>query len=311
MSTTPTTPPAPPPSTPREPGRIRSFLGYLFVPRGKPGELVIVGHSTLFYWWPVWAVSFTFAIMTYLTDTHMALVPPHTTLTRVKAADLNKEILDKDVKSETVQVIVSKKGEAFPLIKRGDRDPEYATPYMHRSRGLGLIFMIVLLVVITITNVQLRGLWSVIIIIVLLLGSVIFAQAGWWDAIARNFGLLAIHINMAGYLFFALVLFTLWLLNFVFFDRQVYMIFTPGQLKVRLEIGGGETAYETTGMVFHKQRSDLFRHWILGFGSGDLVISPGQTREVLEMHNVLNVGRRVRAIERMLKEREVVATAAR
>src|SRR5207248_1371094 len=125
---------------------------------------------------------------------------PHTTLAKVKVADLKAanadDLLDKDVKSDTIQAIVSKKGEDFPLIKKGERDPEYATPYMHRSRGLGMVFLIVLLVVITITNVPLRGLWSVIIIIVLLLGSVIFAQAGWWDAIVRNFGLLAIHINM-------------------------------------------------------------------------------------------------------------------
>ena len=41
----------------------------------------------------------------------------------------------------------------------------------------------------------------------------------------------------------------MWLSTVFFFDRQTYMIFTPGQLKVRLEIGGGETAYDTQGMT--------------------------------------------------------------
>jgi len=56
-------------------------------------------------------------------------------------------------------------------------------------------------------------------------------------------------------------------------DPQIYMVFTPGQLRVRQEIGGGEAAYDTAGMVIQKQRNDLFRHWILGLGSGDLVVN--------------------------------------
>jgi hypothetical protein len=292
MSTTPNTnsPPTPPvaPSAP---------------PPGKR-ELVLVGHSNLFYWWPVWATGFLLAILTIFHNTHMALVPNHTRIVEVDKGSLPGD-LAKDIKDAKVQVLVSERGQPFP---RSD-EADYKTPYMHTNRGLGLVFLIVVLVVVTITNIPLRGLWSVIIIMLLLLGSVIFAQAGWWDAIFRNFRLLAIHINLAGYLFFSLVLFVIWLINFLFFDRQVYMIFTPGQVRVRLEIGGGETAYETTGMVFQKQRSDLFRHWILGFGSGDLIIKPAQTRESLEMHNVLSVGRRVKEIERLLQEREVVAAA--
>jgi hypothetical protein len=317
MSTTPNTnpppgapapvvPPAPPP--PKEPGRIRSFLGSLFVPRGRPGELVSVGHSNLFYWWPVWLTGFILAGLTWFADTHMALVPADT-----KIVTLKKDALPKDaaegIKGEEFEALVPQKGEPFPRARGKNNEEVYKTPYMHPGRGLGLVFLIILLVVIMVTNVPLRGLWSFLIIMVLVLGSVIFAQAGWWDAILRNFQLLAIHINLAGYLFFSLVLFGFWLFNFLFFDRQVYMIFTPGQVRVRLEIGGGETAYETTGMVFQKQRSDLFRHWVLGFGSGDLIIRPAQTREAIDMHNVMNVGRRVRQIEMLLKEREVVAMA--
>ena len=44
----------------------------------------------------------------------------------------------------------------------------------------------------------------------------------------------------------------------LFFDRQVYMVFTPGQMRVCLEIGDAETAYDTAGMTIQKQRSDLF-----------------------------------------------------
>ena len=47
----------------------------------------------------------------------------------------------------------------------------------------------------------------------------------------------------------------------------------PASCVCRLEIGEAETAYDTTGMTIQKQRSDLFRHWILGLGSGDLIVT--------------------------------------
>ena len=64
----------------------------------------------------------------------------------------------------------------------------------------------------------------------------------------------------------------MWLFTVLLFDRQIYMVFTPGQLKVRTEIGGGEKVYDAVGMTLEKQRSDLFRHWLLGMGSGDLIV---------------------------------------
>ena len=118
--------------------------------------------------------------------------------------------------------------------------------------------------------------------------------------------LLAIHINMSGYLVISLVLFAAWMINFFFFDRQTYMIFAPGQVRARLTIGGGETVYGTTGIVVQKQRGDLFRHWILGFGSGDLIVRPAGVHSAIEMPNVLNVGRVVKQIEQLIKEQVVV-----
>ena len=58
----------------------------------------------------------------------------------------------------------------------------------------------------------------------------------------------------------------IWLVTILVFDRQIYIVFTPGQMRVCTEIGGGEQLYDTTGLRLIKQRSDLFRHWILGPG---------------------------------------------
>jgi len=104
------------------------------------------------------------------------------------------------------------------------------------------------------------------------------------------------------------VLLVVWLVTFVFFDRQIYMRFTPGQLKVCTEIGGGEKVYDAVGMTLEKQRSDLFRHWILGLGSGDLVVNTaGAGVHHFDLPNVLFIGKKVQQIEDMLRERKMVS----
>jgi hypothetical protein len=41
-------------------------------------QLTVVQHSMLFYWWPVWAVGFLLALVTYFEGTEMAIVPAGT-----------------------------------------------------------------------------------------------------------------------------------------------------------------------------------------------------------------------------------------
>src|SRR5262249_32270940 len=146
-----------------------------------------------------------------------------------------------------------------------------------------------------------------IVITLIISVSIILALLDKWDPILENFGRLDIRINMAGYFVISAVLFAIWLIVVLLFDKQIYMVFTPGQLRVRLEIGEAETAYATTGMTIQKQRSDLFRHWILGLGSGDLIVNTaGAQAHHFDMPNVLFLGRKVREIEEMLRSRQVV-----
>src|SRR4029077_9911826 len=96
----------------------------------------------------------------------------------------------------------------------------------------------------------------------------------------------------------------------LFFDRRMYMVFAPGQLLVHQEIGSGEVSFDTVGMVVAKRRSDLFRHWLLGFGSGDLLVkTSGANAQQFEMHNILFVGSKLQLIQDMLQTREVVSGA--
>jgi hypothetical protein len=241
-------------------------------------EIVVISHSGLFYWWPVWAIGLVFALAT-LVDGHRLAIVPRGAHAEAKAAAAGE----------------------------GDQQVEHRIR-IAASKNYGVIFVVVLLLVILITNVPLRGLWSVIVLIVVILGTVILALAGVWEAILGALGSLHIYINMGGYLTISIALLAMWAIVTFFFDRQVYMIFSPGGMRVREEIGGGESTYDTTGMVVQKQRNDLFRHWILGLGSGDLIVNTaGASAHHFNLPNVLFVGYKLSQIEDLIREKQVRA----
>lgn len=255
-------------------------------PLSGQNEIRIVSHSTLFYWWPVWAVGYIAAIMTFADGSRMAIVPAGT-----KPETINGQ-----------EALVAPKAS-------NKKQPTMSEPHllMARNKNIGVIYAVVLLLVITITNIPFRGLWSVIIILVIVFGTIILGLMDLWAQIVEAIDYLNIHINLAGYIVISTVLLIIWLITLLLFDQQIYMVFTPGQLRVRLEIGEGETAYDTRGMTIQKQRSDLFRHWILGLGSGDLIVNTaGAQVHHFDLPNVLFVGRKVKEIENMLRSMPVV-----
>jgi hypothetical protein len=163
--------------------------------------------------------------------------------------------------------------------------------------------------VIVITNVPLRGMWSVVILISAVLLTIIFIYAGVWDYIFGAIGLLDIHINAAGYFFISTVLLILWAVAVYLFDPQEYYLFTPGQMQIHKLIGGASEAYDTRGMFTEKHRDDLFRHWVLGLGTGDLTVrTSGATSKEFKIPNVWWVGHKLTQIQEM--QREIVAAAA-
>jgi hypothetical protein len=253
----------------------------------------------LFYWWPVWAVGLIMAVYTFIEGGIMAIVPRHT-----QVADIieGRAVLENDPNQ-----VVALENRKILILEPGKRITHEPHLRVAQSKNPGVIFAMVLLLVTFITNVPLRGLWSVIVIGLILLVVLIFAYYELWGRILGYIAALQIHINGGGYLFIALALLLIWLATMIFFDRQIYMIFTPGQLKVRLEIGGGEASFDTMGMQIEKQRDDLFRHWILGLGSGDLIVrTSGANAREFHLPNVLFIGRKLQLIEKMKTERPIV-----
>ncbi len=263
--------------------------------RKLPDEVRLFSHSSLFYWWPVWAVGFILAAVTQFGGQTMVTVPNGTKPHSAKTRDIGLG----NRKAEDLRILIPPEGQEMSI----PEDPRFLKTY--NGRGPGVIFTITLLLVVVITNVPLRGMWSVLIIMLIIMLSIIFALAGWWDKILNVFGQLDIRINMGGYIFISTCLFVLWLVTFLFFDRQIYMIFQPGQFKVRLEIGAGEKAYDTIGMTIERQRSDLFRHWFLGLGSGDMIVrTSGADAHEFRLQNVLFVGKKLQLVEEMQRVRQ-------
>ncbi len=283
------------------------------VPQVQRRELTIVGHSTLFYWWPVWAGGFLMALLTLFDNDRMVTVNKDAVLAEATDVTIVKEWDDKgkpkateNLKDRDVVVLPDKHGfnrETYPELSKGSMHPRL---HISHRRGYGVAFAVILCLVTIITNIPLRGMWSVLVIVGTITLVLILNLAGWWGDIVRSASYLDIRINVGGYLFIAVVLFIAWLVTMLLFDRQIYLTFTPGQLKVCTEIGGGEKVYDSAGMSVEKQRGDIFRHRILGLGSGDLIVkTSGAQAHQFELDNVLFINRKVKMIEDLLKTKQV------
>ncbi len=256
-------------------------------------EVRIYSHSSLFYWWPVWAVGLLMGFLT-LADGHRLVTVP------AKTEAQAREIQGYGLRD----VFILPEGKKLP--RDSDGNPMPPTLHMAQSPKLGVIYATVLILIIIVSNVPLRGLWSVLIILGVFILVLISSLWGIWDDIVRIVSLLDIRINAGGYFSISLVLLAIWALTVFVFDHRTYVVVTSGQVRVCLAIGAGETMYDTTGMTFSKRQDDLFRHWIIGLGSGDLIIHRSNTTQEIDMPNVLFVGAKIKEIERLIKERQVV-----
>lgn len=285
-------------------------------PPSKPGavaqdsaayrEIKLISHSSLFYWWPVWFIGFFMAAWTYVEDHRLTVVPKDATLsTGATETDGRNTFKTYILKTATPLPIPSQRAvEHTDQNRPGDAFPVHVSQHA----WLGSLFVLVLLLVMVITNVPMRGLWSFLVIILLIVVGLFITVFHGWDEIFERVANLRIYINLAGYLTIAVVTLIVWLLAVFIFDRRTYVIFTPGQIKVCEHIGDSVRTFDTFGVTFEKQRDDLFRHYILGFGSGDLILrTSGAERHEIKMPNVLGIGWQLRVVENMLRERTMLS----
>jgi len=264
-------------------------------------EIRVYGHSNLFYWWPVWVVSFLMAGLTFLDGHVMAIVPQGTTVEQGQVAPGTDKPRD---------VLVTPPGQTVPPATAASPDP---APRLRvaANNNYGVVFTGVLLLVVTITNLTLRGLASVIAIAVMVIVGLTVALMGWWDQIFYWLGGIDVRMNAGGYLAVGIPIFLLWAFSTFIYDHYTYLIVTRGQVRIRREIGDGEIAVDATGLLLEKKRDDLFRHWLLGLGSGDLRVKTGGPANLdFELSNVLFIGTKLARIQDLLREKETAPQAA-
>jgi len=217
-------------------------------------EVRIYSHSPFFYWWPLWAVGYLFALIIYVSGTPVSI-----------------------------------NGQNPPVL-------------FSQNQTLGVIYTLVLFGVIVITNLTFRGLSSFTLMLAIAFAALALAYFGLWDPIARWLPHLTAQMNMGFYVFFSTLIFVAWFFAFAIYDRLTYWRVRPGQVTQDHIIGGAQKTFDTDGMVVEKLRNDIFRHWVLGLGSGDirLLTNSGHRQEEQMIHNVLFADRKVAALQDLI-----------
>ena len=216
-------------------------------------QVIVYGHSALFYWWPLWVAGYVMALLTWLHHD---------------------------------QVIIGGKPELF-----------------HPSQNLGVIYTLLFLLLIVVTSTKVRGMKAALIIAALAFLTLLFVHLDWWEAILGWLGHQSIYLSLGFYLFSSTVLCVVWLVSVFVIDHLSFWRFRPGQVTHEYLGGIVDKSYDTDNMILLKRQDDLFRHWVIGLGSGDLHMQTMGGRGV-EM-NVVNV---LFVIGKMSKIQRLIAT---
>jgi hypothetical protein len=167
--------------------------------------------------------------------------------------------------------------------------------------SLGVIYALVVVVTVLITNTSMRGAVSLIVVIVIGFLVLLFTHLGWWDAIFAWFGHQPVYMDLGFYVFFSTAILIIWLLTVIVFDHLSFWRIRPGQVTHEYVLGAVEESYDTDNMVFTKTQSDLFRHWGLGLVAGDLKMQTmGGRGVVARVSNVLFLSAKVARIQRLI-----------
>lgn len=267
------------------------------VPASGSAKVLVISHSPFIYLWPVWAVGFLMAGLSYWWGAQVAFVPPGTVAQR--DARIEGHSGPRDVLIAPQGVPLPEEPEGF-----GVKQPRYR---MTISNNLGILWTLTLCLCILLIHVQLRKLSSVAVVLVAAGVILLMTFFGLWDVVVRATSFLEIHLTANSYASISVLLLLIWLFIFFVYDRQMYMVFSPGEVRVRTVIGGGEKVYDTKGLVLERHREAVFRHWLLGFGSGDLTVhTAGENPTQIEWPNVFGIEQKVAAILPMIEKREVL-----
>jgi hypothetical protein len=213
---------------------------------GQTPHYKVVSHSNLVYFWPVWLFGFIMAAISFVGGDRLAIVPEGTTVKAIAGEKFELTVPGKPTESLSHAAAVKPGQQAFPY-------------HIAESTSLHLIYAILLLVVTLASTVTLRGLWSVINFMGILVLALLVYILGWWGAIIEELGRMHLYISAAAYFFPSLVLFLYWVMVVFIFDQRRFIIFSPGQIIVHKEVGDRQEVYDTSSVAVVKRLNDFVR----------------------------------------------------
>ena len=167
--------------------------------------------------------------------------------------------------------------------------------------GPGLLYACLILLTGFVTSVRLQGMRSIMLVMALIIILLFLAWSGYLDDLARLLPAIRTHLSAGFYFTLSGGLFILWLLQFLVFDRLNYWRIAEGQL-THVELAGiGEKSYDARGLTVEHEADDIFRHFLFGLGSGDLILrTHGADHEEIRLPNLLRVHRKINKIQELV-----------
>ena len=142
---------------------------------------------------------------------------------------------------------------------------------------LGISFVMLVLFVLVFTNARARGVKSLVLFLLLLVGGLVVQMTAGWTEILQVFPLLLVHMNLAFYLLFSGVLLVAWLFVILITDRSVYWEFGPNSIAKKYWFTDAAESFTSPQVETSRQSDDIFVHrllglWFLGFCTGDIEV---------------------------------------
>jgi hypothetical protein len=171
----------------------------------------------------------------------------------------------------------------------------------HPSRNLGVIYTLLFLLLIVITSTNVRGMRAALMISSLAFVTLLLAYLDWWEPILDFLSHESIYMNRGFYLYSSALLCVIWMFTVFLIDHLSFWRFRPGQITHEYLGGIVDKSYDTDNMIVTKRQDDLFRHWFIGLGSGDLLMQTMGGRGVeVNVPNVLFVIGKMSKIQRLI-----------
>jgi len=148
---------------------------------------------------------------------------------------------------------------------------------IHPSAWVGISFVALILFVLVFTNARARGVRSLVLFLVLAVCGLLVQLLWGWNEILQYFPLLLVHMNLAFYLLFSLILLFTWVLVILGTDHSTYWEFAPGSIAKKYRFTDAGESFTSPSVETKRQSDDIFVHrllglWFLGIGTGDIEV---------------------------------------